>query len=73
MSGHRVLSTEQQGSLSAFFPDTQDRRGEGMGAAEHSNKNLQVLSCLAPGNVAIDRMLLVLAAGWCAGIFLGSL
>lgn len=44
-----------------------------MGAAEHSSKSLQLLSCLSPGSVEINRMLLVLAVGWCAVIFLGSL
>lgn len=49
LSARWVLSMQQPASL-RLFPGTQDCRGQGMVAVEHSNKNLQVLSCLAPGN-----------------------
>lgn len=39
-----------------LLPDTNGCTGEEMGAAEHRNSNLQVLSCLASGNVEIGRI-----------------
>lgn len=71
MSALQVLSMEQLAFLSAC--SLTHRMAEGRGWVQWSIvvKNLQVSSCLASGNAEINRMLLVLAAGWCAGSFLG--